>query len=99
MSKRRPACRLRSARQYTRLRLAVNRRPQYGALLDLGRGACLLELLQHGLGLIPRHRLLDRLGGAVDEVFGLFEAQTGDLADGLDDVDLGITGCREDNTE
>src|SRR6185503_4539973 len=43
--------------------------------------------------------LLDRLRRAIDEVLGLLEAKTGDLADRLDDVDLRGAGLLEDHAE
>ncbi len=47
-----------------------------------------MELLDDGFGLALADALLDVGGGALDEVLGLLEAEGGDLADGLDDVDL-----------
>ena len=87
-------------------RRAVRRAPAAGdagpagaALLQLDGGAgpfelglCLLrvflaDLLQHGLG------------GAVDEVLGLLEAQVGQGADFLDDLDLLVAGAGEEDVE
>src|SRR5712691_6758805 len=59
-------------------------------LLDLGAGACVLQLLQDGFGLFAVDALLDRLGRLVDQVLGFLEAQAGDLAHDLDHADLGI---------
>src|SRR5713226_1893619 len=59
-------------------------------LLDLGAGACVLQLLQDGFGLFAVDARLDRLGRLVDEVLGFLEAQPGDLAHDLDHADLGI---------
>ena len=60
------------------------------AVFELGLGLLgvfLLNLLEHGLG------------GAVDEVLGLLEAQAGELADDLDDLDLLLAGGGEDDVE
>ena len=69
-------------------------------LLDGDGGAGGLEL---GLGLVGGllgDLLQQRLGGAVDQVLGLLEAQAGDdLADNLDDADLLVTGGLEDDVE
>ena len=42
---------------------------------------------------------LTAFGGVVDQVLGLLQAQAGDLADHLDDLDLLGAGCLEDNVE
>src|SRR5260221_14774626 len=65
--------------------LSVAARP---LLLDLDLSADVLELLLDRCGLVLRDALFDRLGGALDEVLGFFEAERGDFADDLDDVDL-----------
>src|SRR3978361_1498917 len=57
-------------------------------LLDFDFGADFLELLLDRRGLVLGHAFLDRLGRALDEVLGFLEAERGDLADDLDDVDL-----------
>ena len=47
------------------------------------------------LGLVDAD--LDFLGGAVDQVLGVLEAEAGDLADDLDDADLvGAAGLEDD---
>ena len=43
--------------------------------------------------------LLDRVGSAVDQVLGFFQAQAGDGAHYLDDVDLLLAGSLEDDVE
>src|SRR5882762_4353962 len=58
------------------------------SLLDLDLGADFLELLLDGRGLFLGDPFLDRLGCPFDEVLGFLEAERGDLADDLDDVDL-----------
>src|SRR5262245_23165997 len=58
------------------------------ALLDFDLRADFLELLLDGRGLFLGHAFLDRLGRTLDEVLGFLEAERGDLADDLDDVDL-----------
>src|SRR6185436_5136694 len=57
-------------------------------LLHLNRRAGLLELLLDLLGLLLVHAFLDGLGGGLDQVLGLLEAQAGDRSHGLDDLDL-----------
>src|SRR5438876_82294 len=67
--------------------------------LELDRSARLFELLLDRLGLGLRHALLDRLGRPVDQVLGLLEAEPGDLAHHLDDLDLLVARPREDDRE
>src|SRR3954466_4508780 len=57
-------------------------------LLELHLGASILELLLHLLGIGLGDPLFQRLRGSLDQVLRLFEAETGDLANHLDDVDL-----------
>ena len=57
-------------------------------LLELDLGADLLQSGLDLLGLFLRHAFLDRLGRAFDEILGLLEAERGDRADFLDDLDL-----------
>src|SRR5262249_27888848 len=66
--------------------------------LQLDFGAAVFELLLEGLGLVLGDVLLDGLGGAFDQILGLLEAQAGDLADHLDDVDLlrGVEARQDD---
>ena len=69
-------------------------------LLDGDGGACGLELGLGLLGSLFGGLLQHRLGRAVDQVFGLLEAQArDDLADNLDDADLLVTGGLEDDVE
>src|SRR5918994_6566376 len=68
-------------------------------LLQLDLGALGLELGLELLGVGLRHAFLDRLGRALDQVLGLLEAETGDLAHRLDDVDLLVAGGGEDDVE
>ena len=58
-----------------------------------------LELGLDRVGLLLRHTLLDRLRGRVDEVLGLLEAEAGDRADDLDDLDLLAARAGEDDVE
>src|SRR6266403_1696949 len=67
--------------------------------LELDRSARLFELLLDRLGLGLRYALLDRLGRPVDQVLGLFEAEPGDLAHHLDDLDLLVARPGEDDRE
>src|SRR5262249_22305581 len=57
-------------------------------LLERDLGAAVFQLLLDLLGLLLGHVLLDRLGRPFDQFLGLLQAQAGDLADHLDDVDL-----------
>ena len=50
------------------------------------------ELLLDLLGLVLVHAFLDGLGRGLDEVLGFLEAEAGDRADLLDDVDLLVAG-------
>jgi hypothetical protein len=68
-------------------------------LLDRDGGAGGLEGLGSLLGGLLRDLLEDRLRGAVDEVLGLLEAQGGELAHDLDDLDLLVAGTLEDDVE
>src|SRR4051812_21495161 len=69
-------------------------------LLDGHRCAGGLELGLRVLGGVLVDLLEQRLGGAVDEILGLLEAQAGhDLADDLDDADLLLAGTLEDDVE
>ena len=72
---------------------AGTRRPErcawsIGDLLDLHGGAGSLELRLDLGRLVLGDRLLDRLRRRLDQVLGLLQAQAGDRADLLDDVDL-----------
>src|SRR3954470_488976 len=57
-------------------------------LLDLDLGALLLESRLDLVRLVLGDAFLDRLGRRVDEILGLLEAETGQLANDLDDRDL-----------
>src|SRR5262249_51912067 len=72
------------------LRLPLERRGRFvlACLLDGDLGAGLFELGLGGVGLVLRDVLLHVGRRAVDDVLGLLQAQAGELADGLDDVDL-----------
>src|SRR5687768_8165184 len=65
------------------------------ALLDLDGRALLLELGLHRVRLVLRDALLHRRRRAVDEVLRLLEAQAGQLAHDLDDLDLLVAGAHE----
>src|SRR6185369_2496029 len=62
--------------------------PRSCDLLDFDLRAYVLELLLDRRGLVLVHAFLDRLGRTLDEVLGFLQAERGDLADDLDDVDL-----------
>src|SRR4051812_24189479 len=74
-------------------------RPCAGVLLELDRGAGLFELALDRVGLVLGDAFLDRLRSRVHEVLGLLQAEPGDGADDLDDLDLLATGLREDDVE
>src|SRR5690625_3289705 len=66
--------------------------------LECDGRAGLLELGLGGLGGLLVGTLENRLGGGLDEVLGLLEAQAGDdLADRLDHADLLVPGRLEDD--
>ena len=58
-----------------------------------------LELLLGLVGGLLGDLLQDRLGGTVHEVLGLLEAEAGEGAHLLDDLDLLVSGPREDHVE
>ena len=68
-------------------------------LLELDLGALGLELRLELLGIGLRHAILDRLRRRFDQVLGLLEAEAGDLAHRLDDVDLLVAGSGQDDAE
>ena len=74
-------------------------RPHHIRLFDFDVGAGFFELLLDVFGFVLGDGLLDRVGSAVDQVLGFFQAQAGDGADLLDDVDLLLAGSLEDDVE
>ena len=68
-------------------------------LLELGFGTGFFEFLLHLLGSLFCNGFLDLAGSAVDEVLRLFESETGDLSDDLDDRDLVGTDALEVDVE
>src|SRR6185312_835968 len=76
-----------------------NRAGAVAGLLDLDLRALLLEGGLDLLGLLAGDAFLDRLGERVDHVLGLLEAETGELADHLDDRDLVRPDLGEDRAE
>src|SRR6201989_3047617 len=69
-------------------KLAVKYWPEVLSLLDFDFGAGFFELLLDGGGFVLADAFLDGLGRAIDEVLGFFQAEAGDFANRLDDVDL-----------
>src|SRR4249920_3442998 len=67
-------------------------------LLDFDGGDA-FKLLLDGLRLVLGRALLQRLGGAVDQVLGFLQAERGDLANSLDGVDLVCAEVLENNLE
>lgn len=57
-------------------------------LLKLNLSACLFELLLDLLSVLLGSALLDILGSALNEVLSLLKAETGDLTNSLDNVEL-----------
>src|SRR5665213_448059 len=74
-------------------------RPYKNRLADLHGRARVLELGGGGVRVLTGHALTDGLGSAVDQVLGLLGAKTGDLTDGFDGVDLGVSSRGEDDRE
>src|SRR6478735_8346027 len=74
-----------------------SRRRKYD-LLELDSGASRLEVLLELRGVVLRHGVLHDAGG-LDEVLGFLQAQAGDGADGLDDLDLLLAGGLQDDLE
>src|SRR5687767_13126968 len=68
-------------------------------LLQLDRGACLLQLALDRVGLLLVHALLDGARGTVDEVLRLLQAEAGDGPDDLDHLDLLVASGAEDDVE
>src|SRR5690606_38078943 len=68
-------------------------------LLQLDGGASRLEVLLELLGVFLRHAFLDVLRRTLDQVLGLLQAQAGDGADGLDDLDLLVASGLQDDGE
>src|SRR5260221_9955926 len=68
-------------------------------LIELNSRACLLKLLLDLCRLVLVDAFLDRLGRPFDQVLGFLEAETGDGADLLDDVDLLVADCRQNDVE
>ena len=73
--------------------------PTRARLLELDRGARVLELALAFSASSFDAFSSDRLGGAVDEVLGLFQAQARQLAHDLDHLDLLVAGRVEDDVE
>src|SRR6266542_3690 len=71
----------------------------FASLLELDGGAGLLELGLDAVGLLLGDALLDRLGGRVDEVLRLLEAEAGEGAHDLDHLDLLLARPRQDDVE
>src|ERR1700751_2344721 len=68
-------------------------------LLQLYRGARFFQLRLDLVGFLLGGALLDRLGGRVDEVLRLLEAEASDGADDLDDLNLLAACLGEDDVE
>jgi len=67
-------------------------------LLDFHRSHT-FELLTHGFGFFLAHVFLDRLGGAIDQVFGFLQAERSNFPYRLDGVDLVRARILEDDGE
>src|SRR5207342_250359 len=75
----------------------VSRRRKY-CLLELDSGASRFEILLELRSVVLRHGVLHDASG-LDEVLGFLQAQAGDGADGLDDLDLLLAGGLQDDLE
>src|SRR6266536_660629 len=71
----------------------------FASLLELDGGAGLLELGLDAVGFLLGDALLDRLGGRVDEVLRLLEAEAGEGAHDLDHLDLLLARPCQDDVE
>src|SRR6266852_873167 len=71
----------------------------WNSLLDLDSRTRLFKLLLELRRLVLVDTFLDALGRALDQVLGLLEAETGDRAHFLDDVDLFLTCRGQDDVE
>src|SRR5690349_1829658 len=83
----------------TRLRGDAGAPASRDGSLELDGGAGALELLLGLLGRSLVDTLENGLGGAVDEVLGLLEAEARERADLLDDLDLLVAGGGENDVE
>ena len=70
-----------------------------GRLLDLDGRAGGFEFLGNLVGFLFGNALFDRFGSALDEVLRLFQAETGDAANGFDDVELLLAEVGKDDVE
>jgi len=67
-------------------------RPKGGRhLLNLDLSANVLQFIANGLGLFLGNAFLNLIRGAVNQVFGFLQTQTGKLADHFDHLDLFVT--------
>src|SRR6185437_1301227 len=73
--------------------------PTFDSLLDLDSRTRLFELLLELRRFVLVHAFLDRLRRAFDQVLGLLEAEAGDRAHLLDDIDLLVTRAGQDDGE
>src|SRR5258706_1046000 len=97
-----PSGRKCARRRFNRLLDLDTRESPSGPLsdsLDLNLSARSLDLSLDLRGLILRDAFLDRLRCALDQVLGLFETETRNGADFLDDLDLLVAGRDEDDVE
>src|SRR5262249_48160462 len=74
-------------------------RPRTYHLLEVDLRTSLLELGLDLVGLVLVDAFLDRLRSAFDEVLGFLQAETGDGADFLDDLDLLVAGSGKHDRE
>ena len=68
-------------------------------LLNLNFSTCLLELSLNLLGLLLGDTLLNGLGSTVNECLCIAQRQAGDILNGLDNLELSLTGVLQDNVE
>jgi len=70
-----------------------------GLLFELHAGASFFQLGLDTVGLFLGSTLLDSIGSTVNQVLGLFQAQTGDGTHNFDDVDFLFTYSGEDDVK
>ena len=68
-------------------------------LLHLCLGASFLQLCNHLLGIFLGNAFLQGLGAVVNQILSVLQAQAGNSADNLDDVQLGSAGILQDDVE
>ena len=76
-----------------------SQKPDARLLLDLDFGSCSLKLLLDLLSVFFGNAFFDRLRSGFNKILRIFQTETGDGTDFLDDVDLARAGIGENNIE